>query len=127
MSTKQQQDSLDNQKKKKNWVMCCPKDLKKSSKPGQRPLPPLKPVKCDPIEKPPKKIKQQDEVKCEQTKNYRSPAEQRQHLEREAVPILMQGMLEVAREQPTDPIAYLEKFWLKKQHQCDIKLPDDLL
>ncbi|KAM8710904.1 hypothetical protein ACLKA7_017519 [Drosophila subpalustris] len=123
MSTKQDQDSVDKQKKKKNWLMCYAKELKKSTKAE----PPIKPVRCELVEKPAKKIKEQDEFKCERTKTYRSPAEQRQHLEREAVPILMQGMLELAREQPTDPIACLEKFWLGKQHQCDIELPDDLL
>ncbi|XP_034482233.1 protein dpy-30 homolog [Drosophila innubila] len=126
MSNKKQ-ETLNEKKKNKNWVMCCPKDLKKPPKPVQKPLPPIKTVKCPRIEKPPKQPKQEDEVKCEQTKYYRSAAEQRQHLEKEVVPILMQGMLEVAREQPKDPISYLEKYWLNKQHKCDIKLPDDLL
>jgi len=107
--------------------MCCPKDVKKPPKAIQKPLAPIKPVKCDPIEKPQKKPKEKDEIKCNRFKNYRSAAEQRVHLEKEVVPILMQGMLEVAREQPRDPITYLENFWLQKQYKCSIKLPEDTL
>ncbi|KAH8408560.1 hypothetical protein KR215_007487 [Drosophila sulfurigaster] len=116
------------QKSKKKWVMCCPKDLNKSPKKHiEKPLPPIQQVNCERIEKLPKAIKKQDEPHCEQSKHYRSPAEKRAHLEKEVVPIFMQGMLELAREQPKDPISYLEKFWLKKQHKCDISLPENLL
>ncbi|KAH8366155.1 hypothetical protein KR093_009801, partial [Drosophila rubida] len=113
--------------KKKKWVMCCPKDLKKQPpKKVEKPLPPTV-VKCEKLEKPPKTPKPRPEPHCERSKSYRSPAEQRAYLEKEAVPIFMEGMLELAREQPQDPISYLQNFWLKRQHECAIPLPKNLL
>ncbi|XP_064541795.1 protein dpy-30 homolog [Drosophila montana] len=113
-------------KTKKKRVMCCPKDLPKKPKPEPKIKPP-KPVVCDPIEKPPKKPKEAVKPACERPPHYRSGSEQRAYLQQEVVPILMEGMLGLARDQPRDPISYLEKFWLKEQQKCDIPLPDDLL
>ncbi|KAH8239109.1 hypothetical protein KR032_000932 [Drosophila birchii] len=84
---------------------------------------------CPEIVKPKKEPKPEgDEVHdCPRHKSYRSPAEKRQFLENEVVPIVMEGMLGLAREMPRDPIAYLEKFWLQKKHKCDIDLPQNIL
>ncbi|EDW68568.1 protein dpy-30 homolog [Drosophila virilis] len=127
MPDNQLDDSDDKPKKsKKKWVMCCPKDLPKKPKPEPKiELP--KPVVCEPIEKPPKKPKKAEKPACERPAHYRSGSEQRAYLEKEVVPILMEGMLALARDQPRDPISYLEKFWLEEQQKCDIPLPEDLL
>ncbi|KAH8302611.1 hypothetical protein KR044_008894, partial [Drosophila immigrans] len=120
-------DAGENAKKKKT-VMCCPKDVKNPlSNRDRNPLPPIKKVNCELLEKLPKKPKVPEEPACHQSKHYQSAAEQRAQLEKEAVPIFMQGMLELAREMPKDPILHLEQLWLQKKHKCDIKLPENLL
>ncbi|KAI8041470.1 uncharacterized protein LOC128257049 [Drosophila gunungcola] len=68
-----------------------------------------------------------DGKECPRTGSFRSSADQRIYLEQEVVPILMEGMLGLARELPRDPIGYLEKFWLNNEHKCDIKLPQNIL
>ncbi|EDV95755.1 protein dpy-30 homolog [Drosophila grimshawi] len=108
-------------------IKCCSKDLKKVPKAVPKRTPPPKPVVCDPIVKPPEQAKIADKPKCNQPSYYRSEAQQRDYLQQEVVPILMEGMLGLAREQPRDPITYLEAYWLKDQHKCDIQLPKDLL
>jgi len=60
-------------------------------------------------------------------KSYKSEADKRTYLEQEVVPIMMEGMLGLAREMPRDPIGYLEKFWLENKHKCDIDLPQNIL
>ncbi|KAH8416267.1 hypothetical protein KR222_001675 [Zaprionus bogoriensis] len=112
---------------KKQNIMCVRKKKKASNPKKRSSLPPMKPVVCKPIEKPPKQPKSLDEPICHQSKFYRSPAETRAYLEAEVVPILMEGMLGLAREQPNDPITYLYKFWKQDQHKCDIQLNDNLL
>lgn len=114
--------------KKKNWVMCCKKDLPPPPTPKRVPKerPPTI-VKCKPIEKPPKTPKVEPKPVCEKPAYYRSSYEQRAYLEREVVPILMQGMVALARDQPRDPISYLEKFWLEDKRKCDIPIPQNLL
>lgn len=116
-------------KKKSNIITCCVRKTKPKPKPKpvQKPEPPLKQVVCDPIVKPPKKTKPRAEPKCDRFEFYKSGDEQRAYLSREVVPILMEGMLGLAREQPQDPITYLYKFWNDDQHKCDIPLVDNLL
>ncbi|XP_017841224.1 protein dpy-30 homolog [Drosophila busckii] len=100
--------------------------LKKHKKPKNEPV--AKPVECVPIVKPEKQPKRRDEeASCNRPRHYRSASEQRDYLQKEAVPILMEGMLALAREQPKDPITYLERFWLQQQQKCDIPLPENLL
>ncbi|BFF99717.1 protein dpy-30 homolog [Drosophila madeirensis] len=84
---------------------------------------------CPAMEKPKKKEAppSQAEAECNRPKFYRSPEQKRVYLEQQAVPILMEGMLAVAREQPRDPIGYLEKFWLQDSHKCNIQLPQNIL
>ncbi|XP_020816612.1 uncharacterized protein LOC110190452 [Drosophila serrata] len=84
---------------------------------------------CPEIVKPKKEAKEEisHAPDCQRPNSYRSPAEKRQYLENEVVPILMEGMLGLAREMPRDPIGYLEKFWLQKKHKCDIDLPKNIL
>ncbi|XP_017043508.1 protein dpy-30 homolog [Drosophila ficusphila] len=79
--------------------------------------------------KPKKERKPEDpELKdCPRTKGYKSEADKRTYLEQEVIPILMEGMLGLAREMPKDPINYLEKFWLYNKHKCDIELPKNIL
>ncbi|XP_034657542.1 protein dpy-30 homolog [Drosophila subobscura] len=90
-------------------------------------------IDCPPMEKPKKKeapppqAEAEAEAECNRPKFYRSPEQKRVYLEQQAVPILMEGMLAVAREQPRDPIGYLEKFWLQDSHKCDIQLPQNIL
>ncbi|XP_022229252.2 protein dpy-30 homolog [Drosophila obscura] len=88
-----------------------------------------KSTECPPMEKPKKKKKAppQAEVECNRPKFYRSPEEKRSYLEQQVVPILMEGLLAVARDQPRDPIGYLEKFWLQDKQRCDIQLPQNIL
>nr|NP_788513.2 uncharacterized protein Dmel_CG33060 [Drosophila melanogaster]AAO41245.2 uncharacterized protein Dmel_CG33060 [Drosophila melanogaster] len=64
---------------------------------------------------------------CPRTKSFKPPEERRIFLEQEVVPILMEGMLGLAREMPRDPIGYLQKFWLDDKHKCDIPLPQNIL
>ncbi|EDW73606.2 uncharacterized protein Dwil_GK16563 [Drosophila willistoni] len=59
---------------------------------------------------------------CNRPKNYSTPAEKRSYLELKVTPVLMEGMLGLARDQPTDPVSYLEEYWLKEQHKCNINL-----
>ncbi|KAH8283323.1 hypothetical protein KR054_003174, partial [Drosophila jambulina] len=89
----------------------------------------IRTVICPDIVKPKKEPKEEEsEVPaCQRSNSYSSPAEKRQYLETEVVPILMEGMLGLAREMPRDPIGYLEKFWLQNKHKCDIDLPENIL
>ncbi|TDG48081.1 hypothetical protein AWZ03_005498 [Drosophila navojoa] len=111
---------------KKNWVMCCKKDLPPPPKPAPVEKPPQV-VKCESIKKPPKPKKGEAEPACEKPEYYRSNDELRAYLDREVVPIMMEGMVALARDQPKDPISYLEHFWLGEKHKCDIPLPENLL
>ncbi|XP_026847458.1 uncharacterized protein LOC113566359 [Drosophila persimilis] len=86
-----------------------------------------KAIDCPPIEKPKKEASPKAEPECNRPHFYRSPEEKRTYLELQVVPILMEGMLAVAREQPRDPIGYLEKFWLQDRLKCDIQLPKNIL
>lgn len=88
----------------------------------------IRSILCPPIEKPMKKAKEEVKHKdCPRATNYKTPGQRRQYLEQEVVPILLEGMLGLAREMPQDPINYLQKFWLQDKHKCDIDLPKDLL
>ncbi|XP_017098285.1 protein dpy-30 homolog [Drosophila bipectinata] len=88
----------------------------------------IRSILCPPIDKPKKKAKEEAKEKdCPRATNYKTADQRRQYLEQEVVPILMEGMLGLAREMPQDPITYLKKFWLQDQHKCDIDLPKDLL
>ncbi|EDW99780.2 uncharacterized protein Dyak_GE23100 [Drosophila yakuba] len=92
-------------------------------------------ILCPDADKPKKEHKPRKESEfdgleakeCPRTKNFRSPADRRVYLEQEVVPILMEGMLGLAREMPRDPIGYLQKFWLEDKHKCDIRLPQNIL
>jgi len=85
-------------------------------------------VLCPDVKKPKKEPKPGDEAKdCPRVKSYKSEADKRIYLEQEVVPIMMEGMLGLAREMPRDPIGYLEKFWLENKHKCDIDLPQNIL
>ncbi|XP_016965164.1 protein dpy-30 homolog [Drosophila biarmipes] len=85
-------------------------------------------VLCPDVQKPKKEPKPSNEAKeCPRVKNYKSEGDKRAYLEQEVVPILMEGMLGLAREMPRDPIGYLEKFWLDNKHKCDIELPQNIL
>ncbi|XP_017864204.1 PREDICTED: protein dpy-30 homolog [Drosophila arizonae] len=106
--------------------MCCKKDLPPPPKPAPVEKPPQV-VKCEPIKKPPKPKKADAEPVCEKASFYRSGDELRAYLDREVVPIMMEGMVALARDQPKDPISYLEHFWLDEKHKCDIPLPENLL
>lgn len=120
-------DKKPSPKKKSNIITCCVRKAKPKPKPKPEPEPQFKQVVCDPIVKPPKKIKPRAEPKCDKSEFFKSPDEQRAYLNREVVPILMEGMLGLARELPQDPITYLYKFWKEDQHKCDIPLVDNLL
>ncbi|KAH8380437.1 hypothetical protein KR009_010682 [Drosophila setifemur] len=88
----------------------------------------IRSIICPPIDKPKKqKPEEGQERDCPHSKNYRSPADKRIFLEQQVVPILMEGMLGLAREMPRDPICYLKKFWLQDKHKCDIQLPRNTL
>ncbi|XP_030385949.1 uncharacterized protein LOC115632834 [Scaptodrosophila lebanonensis] len=119
--------------KLKKWIRCCPKDFEKDV-----PKPPAvrsqswpryqRPVQCKPIERPPKvKPPPEQPVECVRSKSYRSYEEKHAYMEQEVVPVLMEGLLALARDQPRDPISYLETFWVRGQHKCDIQLPQNLL
>lgn len=113
--------------KKKNIVTCCHKKAKPKPKPVEPPLPPYTEAVCEPIVKPPKPTKPRAEPVCDKSKFYKSGDEQRAYLNREVVPILMQGMLGLAREQPKDPISFLRDFWKDDRHKCEVPLRDNLL
>uniref|UniRef100_A0A6P4EFQ3 Uncharacterized protein LOC108039616 n=1 Tax=Drosophila rhopaloa TaxID=1041015 RepID=A0A6P4EFQ3_DRORH len=89
----------------------------------------IRSILCPDVVKPKKEPKPEGtEVKeCPRAGSYKSSADQRIYLEQEVIPILMEGMLGLAREMPRDPIGYLEKFWLYNKHKCDIKLPQNIL
>ncbi|KAH8300735.1 hypothetical protein KR059_001178 [Drosophila kikkawai] len=105
-----------------------PKNQKSKEKTKRNP-PDIKPILCPDIVKPKKeeKLEEGEVLDCQRPKSYTSPAEKRQYLEKEVVPILMEGMLGLSREMPRDPIGYLEKFWLQKKQKCDIDLPQNIL
>nr|XP_017011627.2 protein dpy-30 homolog [Drosophila takahashii] len=86
-------------------------------------------ILCPDVEKPNKEPKPEEDgvKKCQRVEGYKSSADRRIFLEQEVVPILMEGMLGLAREMPRDPIGYLEKFWLENKHKCDIQLPQNIL
>ncbi|XP_017080173.1 protein dpy-30 homolog [Drosophila eugracilis] len=86
-------------------------------------------VLCPDIEKAKKETKPTtgEAKECPRTQGYKPPADKRTYLEQAVVPILMEGMLGLAREMPRDPLGYLEKFWLQDKHKCDIELPQNLL
>ncbi|EDV52267.2 protein dpy-30 homolog [Drosophila erecta] len=92
-------------------------------------------ILCPDADKPPKEPNPLKESgpdgfqakECPRTKSFRPPEDRRKYLEQEVVPILMEGMLGVAREMPRDPIGYLQKFWLNDKHKCDIPLPQNIL
>ncbi|KAH8295638.1 hypothetical protein KR018_000660 [Drosophila ironensis] len=85
-------------------------------------------ILCPSIDKSKQKAKEdKTDTDCPQSKSYRCPADKRSYLEQEVVPILMEGMLGLAREMPQDPITFLKRFWLENQHKCDIDLPKNIL
>ncbi|KAH8364538.1 hypothetical protein KR084_007748 [Drosophila pseudotakahashii] len=86
-------------------------------------------ILCPHAEKPKKEPEPEGDgvKKCQRVEGYKSSADRRLFLEQEVVPILMEGMLGLAREMPRDPIGYLEKFWLENKHKCDIQLPQNIL
>lgn len=89
----------------------------------------IRTILCPDIDKPRKESKPEgpEGKDCRRPSTFSTPAERREYLEKEVVPILMEGMLGVAREMPRDPIRYLEKFWLHNKHKCDIDLPENIL
>lgn len=116
-------------KKKSNIITCCQRKGKPKPKPKpvEPPLPPITEVVCEPIVEPTTRVEPPTLPVCEKSLYYTSDDEQRAYLNDEVVPILMEGMLGLAREQPKDPITYLRDFWKDDRHKCDIPLRDNLL